>query len=70
MVGAAIRSAGYGKGTSTSCLFSLFNLIFKLKLFYSFSHPCSTAWLLTWLFFFSLLWTCTHSLEESSAEIA
>lgn len=36
MAGAAGRShtsAGYGKGTGTSCFFSLFNLIFKLKLF-------------------------------------
>lgn len=35
-----IQIALPGKGTSASCLFSLFNLIFKLKLFYSFSYPC------------------------------
>lgn len=32
-LGGAIQSAGQGKGTSASCLFSLFNLIFKLKAF-------------------------------------
>lgn len=63
--GGAIQIALSGKGTSASCLFSLFNLIFKLKLFYSFSYPC---WKCMVISFFFLLRACKCALEGRQRE--
>lgn len=69
--GGAIQIALSGKGTSASCLFSLFNLIFKLKLFYSFSYPC---WKCMVINFFSAasLQVCPRARqqEQSTAVVA